>query len=85
LNRTFKTPPGPFAPTDTATWPVGQVRLVIAAPGLTLSVKRLGEGDFEVQHRASVQPGALQGMPSKVRVRRGVDQTEADATTPASP
>jgi hypothetical protein len=76
VNRTFRNIPGPFAPVDTATWREGEVRLVIAAPGLTLSVKRLGEFDFEVQHRKGIQPGALEGMPSRLRVRRGVDQTE---------
>jgi hypothetical protein len=76
VNRTFRTPPGPFTSTETASWPLGQVRLVVAALGLTLSVKRLSEHDFEVQHRQGIRPDALEGLPSKARLRRGVEDAE---------
>jgi hypothetical protein len=74
MNRTFRNPPGPFTPTDVASWPVGQVRLIAVAPGFTLSVKRLNEVDFEVQHRSGIRPEALEGLPSKERIRRGAKQ-----------
>jgi hypothetical protein len=71
MNRTWKTPPGPLSPTLTADWPVGQVRLVVAE-GLAVSVERLSVEQFAVHSRVGVPARALEGKPSKLRVRRGV-------------
>jgi hypothetical protein len=69
VNAAWKNTPGPLAPTETASWPVGQVRLVLAE-GLALSVERVGENRFLIHGRGGITADRLEGLPSKPRVRR---------------
>jgi hypothetical protein len=65
----YRTPRGPLLPTETASWPVGETRLVLV-DRITLSVRKTGDDHYEVHHRAGVTGDRLEGKPSKPRERR---------------